>query len=368
MSYSTPKINALGLDDETMSQIHKVSNIPAFENICIMPDAHAGAGSPIGFTARVAGYVCPNVVGVDIGCGVRGVFIGKKDIDYEALDSYLKSEIPLGMRHRTEPATFKAGEQKVIDMALRCQDRIGFNRHSVANQVGTLGGGNHFIEIGESSSGKWIFIHSGSRNFGLTVAKYYQAIAVEKQVLATPKGLECLSLEDEGYEYLRDMGIAQEIAKLNREVMMRSILTFLDAKKLTDTDCVHNYIGADLIIRKGAISAYKGEPTLTPLNMMDGTVIGRGKGNETDYNNSAPHGAGRLFARGAMKRRFASGELTLEGFKHDMEGVFSTTVNESTYDESPYAYKPYEMIKQYLEETIEILDIAKPKYNLKGGE
>lgn len=368
MVYSIPKINATMLDDETISQIHKIASVPAFKNISIMPDAHAGAGCCVGFTAEVDNYVCPNVVGVDIGCGVRGVFIGDVEIDYEELDSFLKSSIPLGMRHRTSYPNVTVDEQKVIDIALKVQDEIGYNRHPVSYQIGTLGGGNHFIEVGESSAGKWVFIHTGSRNFGLTVAKYYQKLAEEKQVLATPKGLECLALEDGGYSYLRDMHIAQDIAAINREVIMRTILTHLDVYKGFDIDCVHNYIGSDNIIRKGAISAYKGEPTLTPLNMRDGTVIGRGKGNSVDYNNSAPHGAGRMFGRGAMKRRFASGELTLEDFQGEMEGIFSTTVNESTFDESPYAYKPYDIIKQYLEETITIVDIAKPKYNLKGSD
>ncbi len=362
-------IHAKGLDPETMSQIYRISNIPAFEDgIAIMPDAHAGAGCCIGFTARIKDYICPNFVGVDIGCGVRGVFLGDITIDYAALDVYLKHNIPLGMKHRDETPILKDGaETKVLSDAIGVQNNIGMTKHYAGKQLGTLGGGNHFIEIGESNAGKWLFVHSGSRNFGLTIAEHYQKIAASQKLIATPKGMEVLAIDGAGADYLRDMRVAQRFAALNRALMIRDIVDFLDADVRYDIDCIHNFIADDDIIRKGAISAYHHEPVLIPLNMRDGTVIGRGLGN-SEYNFSAPHGAGRMFGRGQMKRRLASGELTVEGFQKEMEGIYTTTANANTIDESPYAYKPYEMIEEYLKETVDIIDVVKPKYNLKGGD
>jgi len=362
------KIHARGLDPETMSQIYRISSIPAFEDgISIMPDAHAGAGCCIGFTAKIKDYICPNFVGVDIGCGVRGVFLGDLTIDYAALDAYLKHNIPLGMKHRLVTPNLKCAEIAVLEDAAKIQNDIGMTKHYAGKQLGTLGGGNHFIEIGESQAGKWLFVHSGSRNFGLTVAEHYQKIAASQKLIAAPKGMEVLDINGAGADYLRDMRVAQRFAALNRTLMIRDIVDYLDADIRYDIDCVHNFIADDNIIRKGAISAYYREPVLIPLNMRDGTVIGEGLGN-SDYNFSAPHGAGRMFGRGQMKRRLASGELTVESFQNEMSGIFTTTANANTIDESPFAYKPYEMIKDYLEETVSIIDVVKPKYNLKGGD
>lgn len=367
-------IHAQGLDSETLAQIYRIASIPAFEGkIAIMPDAHAGAGCCIGFTAKIKDYICPNFVGVDIGCGVRGRYIGDIRIDYDDLDGYLKQSIPLGMKHRVYEAKMTQEEKVIVKEAMDVQKRLGIDLRPASHQVGTLGGGNHFIEIGEGKLGKWIFIHSGSRNFGLKVAEYYQKLAAEKNVLATPKGMEVLAIEDGGVDYLRDMSVAQRFARVNRDVMMRQITDYLQVVSKYDIDCVHNYIGNDFIIRKGAISAYAGEPVLIPLNMRDGTVIGRGKqhyndplGNP-DYNYSAPHGAGRMFGRGQMKRKLQSGEITLQDFEKEMEGIATSSVNANTIDESPMAYKPFSMIKEYLEETVSIIDIVKPVYNLKGG-
>ena len=303
-------------------------------------------------------------------CGVRGVFLGDIQIDYAALDAYLKHNIPLGMKHRDETPVLKDGDEtKVLSDTIGVQNDIGMTKHYAGKQLGTLGGGNHFIEIGESTKtqDKWLFVHSGSRNFGLTVAEHYQKIAASQKLIPTPKGMEVLDINGTGADYLRDMRVAQRFAALNRALMVRDIIDYLDADIKYDIDCVHNFIAIDNIIRKGAISAYYREPVLIPLNMRDGTVIGKGLGN-SDYNFSAPHGAGRMFGRGQMKRRLASGELTVEGFQNEMSGIFTTTANANTIDESPYAYKPYEMIKDYLEETVSIIDVVKPKYNLKGGD
>ena len=362
-------IHAAGLDPVTTSQIYKIASVPIFEEqIAIMPDAHAGAGCCIGFTGKIKDYVCPNFVGVDIGCGVRGVFLGDIEIDFAALDTYLKNKIPIGMKHRDKTSgNITKEDLDIILDAVGVQEVIGKDKYPVGKQVGTLGGGNHFIEIGESEGGKWLFIHSGSRNFGLTVANHYQKIAESKNILKTPKGMEVLSLDGEGEDYLRDMRIAQKVASVNRAVMIREIVEYLDADVKYDIDCVHNFIGDDNYIRKGAISAYAGEPVLIPLNMRDGTIIGIGKGNK-DYNFSAPHGAGRQFGRGVMKRKLASGEVTEEMFQNEMYGIYTTTANAGTIDESPFAYKPLELIQPYLEETVSINCLVKPLYNLKGSD
>lgn len=363
------KIHAEGLDEETLKQIYKIAYSNAVDGtVAIMPDAHAGAGCVIGTVCTFTGindpkgYIVPNVVGVDIGCGVYGCRIPDVQIDFEQLDDSLKSNIPLGMKHRTTTASMGAAEQAAITEAVQTQDRLGLTRHSAALQAGTLGGGNHFIEIAQGNGCKWVFIHSGSRNFGLTIAKYYQSMAT-----GTNKGLEGIRMDEGGDDYLNDMRVAQRFAKANRKIMMNEVLSTLGQKPTYEIDCVHNFIGNDGICRKGAISAYKGEPVLIPLNMRDGTVIGVGKGNP-EYMYSAPHGAGRMFGRGAMKRRLESGELTEEMFKSEMQGIFTTTANKNTIDESPFAYKPYSMIQKYLEETVKVTDIVRPVYNLKGNE
>lgn len=364
------RIFATGLDDETVKQIYEIAYSGVVDgDVAIMPDAHAGAGCVIGtvcvFTGMTDpenGVVVPNVVGVDIGCGVFGVQIPDIEIDFEALDQHLKNRVPLGMRHRVVAPRMTKEEKAAVDEAVAIQEKLGLTRHSATVQVGTLGGGNHFIEIAQGKSCKWVLIHSGSRNFGLTIAKYYQAMAKGDK-----RGLAGLKMKEGGADYLHDMRVAQRFAKANRSVIMRTILDFLGVEALYSIDCVHNFIGDDGICRKGAISAYKGEPVLIPLNMRDGTVIGFGKGNH-EFLNSAPHGAGRAFGRGQMKRRLASGELTVEGFKKEMEGIYTTTADASTIDESPMAYKPFEQIKEYLEQTVTISEVVKPIYNLKGNE
>lgn len=362
------KIHAEGLDGETLQQIYKIKNHPSIVGqIAIMPDAHAGAGCVIGTTCTFGDSIIPNVVGVDIGCGVLGVEIDDIEINFSDLDSFLKSEIPLGMKHRQFPMKFGAIEKDIVKIAIEVQKKIEMRKNPVENQIGTLGGGNHFIEVGQAENSKWIFIHSGSRNFGLTVAQYYQNMATKDKRRSVHKGMECLFMDNGGNDYLHDMKIAQKVAKLNRNMMMMSILDYLGIRGLQVIDTVHNYIADDGICRKGAISAYKGEKVLIPLNMRDGTVIGKGKGNP-EYNFSAPHGAGRLVGRGAMKRKLASGELTVEAFQDEMIGIYTTTATAGTIDESPFAYKPFDMIKSYLEETVEIQSIVKPIYNLKGTE
>ena len=241
-------------------------------------------------------------------------------------------------------------------------------------QLGTLGGGNHFIEIdADDEDNKYLTVHSGSRNLGQKVARWYQNEAHKFHSNLpgqhTPKDLEYLPMEYGGYEYIDALNMAQEYASINRIVMISKILNMFDIKFNEDKiiESVHNFIShKDNIIRKGAISAHKDEQVIIPLNMRDGIIIGTGKG-ISKYNNSAPHGAGRLFGRNQMKQQLREGTVTLKDFEMTMHDVFSTSVCSGTIDESPFAYKSYNDIKEYLKETVEITKIMKPIYNLKAN-
>jgi tRNA-splicing ligase RtcB (3'-phosphate/5'-hydroxy nucleic acid ligase) len=376
-------IHANNVDGETLNQIFTLcEHLDIEDDAHFMPDTHFGNGGPIGTVLKFGKSICPAIVGVDIGCGMRVQRLGNINIDFAQLDADIKRGIPLGMRHREAKAAEKIlthysnGEQcgktlkDVINSAIEVQNRLNIRKNPVENQLGTLGGGNHFVEIGKDNNDEyWLTVHSGSRNFGLQVADYYQRKAKEITPPHTvPKGLESLPMDEGGKDYLKDMQIAQEFAAMNREVMARMILRSLGVRYVDEDaiTCTHNYISPrDNICRKGAISAYYGEDTIIPLNMQIGTIYAKGKGNK-NYLYSAPHGAGRLFSRGEMKRKMRSGEYTVEDFQSSMSGIYTTTADASTIDESPMAYKPFDMIKPYLEETVDIIEIIKPVYNLKA--
>lgn len=364
------------VDWNTREQIYGMAKHPSVKGlIAMMPDCHAGKGCVVGTTLRFADSVCANFIGVDIGCGVFGVKIDDIDIDFPAFDEAVRKAIPLDMNHRDERdgqhLAERIGKLNVLKECEEVARNIGIpaNR-GIASQLGTLGGGNHFIEVGQGDGCKWIFIHSGSRNFGLKVATYHQNRAVElckEMNIRVPKGQEYLPMSRGGFEYLDDMKVAQEFASMNRAIMMDKILGILGVRAIETIESVHNWISPeDDVCRKGAISAHEGERVLIPLNMRDGTIIGTGKGNK-DYNNSAPHGAGRTGgSRSEMKRKLKDGRLTMEQFEEAMKGIFSTCVVPEAIDESPMAYKPFEAIKDYLEATVDIDEIVIPIYNLKG--
>lgn len=358
-------------EEACLSQVLKVCNHPAFEHtpIRIMPDCHAGAGCVIGFTAPIGFKVIPNIVGVDIGCGMLGTTFKRNTESLktiaEHLDTVIRKQIPFGCTTRKTPL-FQPTD--FIKQIMDVSNRTGQNIDYVLNSIGTLGGGNHFIEAGTSDHSDDfinITIHSGSRNFGLKIANYYQKLAVERG--NTEYGKELAWLEGEDKEmYLHDMRVAQKFASVNRREMMMVLklaMHSLDqSMALEECECVHNYIGEDDIIRKGAISAKKGEYVIIPWNMRDGLIIGQGKGNES-WNNSAPHGAGRVLSRSKAKEL-----LDVDQFKQEMEksGVYSTCVSASTLDESPWAYKNHQEIEQYLEDSVEVIHRIKPFFNFKG--
>lgn len=356
------------IDETTREQIQAFLNHPAFANgyIAIMPDCHAGVGAVIGFTMQMNGYVIPNIVGVDIGCGVLAADIGKRDIDLVALDKFIHEEIPAGFRIYEKAR----GGLAVEGLADICAS-IGYDYDRAIRSLGTLGGGNHFIEVDVDEAGaSWLLIHSGSRNFGLSVANFYQKKAKEAMdayfIRDEYKGLEFIP-PGTGWdeEYLRAMKVAQDFAKHNRRDMMEHLVNFLGIEEWREIESVHNYIDLHRrIVRKGAISAQSGEECIIPLNMRDGAIVGLGKGS-SKYNYSAPHGAGRT-----MSRKKAKETLSLADFQDGMKraGVYTTTATAETLDEAPEAYKAKDTILAAIDETIHIIGRLKPIYNFKASE
>lgn len=383
---TTTAIFADLLDPNAAEQIRQIADHPAFTGrIAIMPDAHAGAGCVIGFTGRFNQAVIPNIVGVDIGCGVASVPLPvRQRIDFAALDRYIRQQIPLGMRsHANErfldnPALPPAIRSRSVTLCEQIErgfyqgEKIGKHLAPLL-QIGTLGGGNHFIEIGRDQTGNChLIVHSGSRNLGKRVAEQYQAKArryTEHHGVAVARGLEFLPEQHGGRDYSRWMQAAQEFARLNRRSMLAIILAFFEAElnEAAMVESVHNYISEyDGLVRKGAISAHQGERVIIPLNMADGTILGTGRGNP-DYNFSAPHGAGRLHGRKEMFRRLKEGQFSLKQYADSMRHVFSTSVNRETFDESRFAYKPLTAIERHLNETVVVEQILQPVYNLKAA-
>lgn len=391
--YAQAKVFTDVVDEASISQVINLLNQPYVEGsrIRMMPDIHAGAGCTIGTTMTIGDKVCPNLVGVDIGCGMETVRIREKHIEMQKLDKLIRQEIPSGFGIRSTPHRFI---QEVDLSGLYCAKHVQIGKAELS--IGTLGGGNHFIEADKDEDGSiYIVIHSGSRHLGLEIANYYQeagykalttyskaetqeiierlkAEGREKEISSQLKKLkkECKVPKPLAYvegelleQYLHDMAIAQEFARLNRKAMMDVIMKGMKLHAEETFTTIHNYIDVENgILRKGAVSAQAGEKLLIPINMRDGSLICIGKGNE-DWNYSAPHGAGRLMSRSEAKERF-----TVSEFKHEMEGIYSTSVSRSTLDESPMAYKGMQDIVDNIGPTAEIMSIIKPIYNFKAGE
>jgi tRNA-splicing ligase RtcB len=362
--YGYAKVYTDNLEDSAYEQIMTFCNQPfsAGSKISIMPDAHAGKGCTIGTTMTITDKVVPNIVGVDIGCGMLTVRLKDKRINLPELDSFIRKNIPYGRdvrerRHRSH------GRLDIYD--LMCVKRIDIRR--AKESLGTLGGGNHFIEVDKDDEDNlYLIIHTGSRNLGLRVAKYYQKRAYNlcggRDQSDIPYDLAYL-FGEEMEKYMHDMAFMQSFAALNREIIKEIIL---DGMKLTEEESfttIHNYIDTEsMILRKGAVSAKKGEKLLIPMNMKDGCLICTGLGNE-DWNYSAPHGAGRR-----LSRKDAFNSFTLDTFKNSMKGIFTTSVTKDTIDECPMAYKPMDEIMRNINDTVTIDKIIKPIYNFKASE
>ena len=384
------------VEDDAIEQVRRMCDYPMTEGskIRIMPDVHSGKGCTIGTTMTITDKAVPNVVGVDIGCGMYTVNLGKADIDYEKVDEAAHF-IPSGKN-------VWEGRQERFDLTgLACYRELKDTKR-LERSLGTLGGGNHFIEIDEAADGtKYLVIHSGSRNLGKQVAEIYQQLAINlnrgygkyleqrEEIIRTykeqgrraeiqqalkelkwqvhesetsmPEDLCYLSgkyLED----YLHDVKICQDFARRNREKMAEVLL---ERTKITGGEAfhtVHNYIDTDeMILRKGAIAAHAGEKVLIPINMRDGSVLAVGKGN-SEWNYSAPHGAGRL-----MSRMKAKEKLSMEEYRESMQGIYTTSVNENTLDEAPQAYKSLGDIIDVIRESVDVIEVMKPVYNFKAN-
>lgn len=389
--YNSAKVFTDNVEQEAVAQIINLLNQEFVQgsHIRIMPDTHAGAGCTIGTTMTIIDKVVPNLVGVDIGCGMETVQLEDDRVELQRLDKIIHANVPAGFDVRSKIHPYMAE----IDLtALRCAKHVNLERAELS--MGSLGGGNHFIELDKDDDGRlYLVVHSGSRNLGKQVAEYYQDAAAHdlkdksKQVNDLIAGLKSQGRQTEIHDelkkigklkvdrslafcegallqaYLHDMAIVQRYAELNRRAIVREIVKQMKFKVAESFTTIHNYIDLDsMILRKGAISAKAGERVLIPINMRDGSLICVGKGNP-DWNYSAPHGAGRLMSRSAAKS-----SITLTQFEKSMEGIYTSTVGKSTIDESPMAYKPMEEIIGNIGDTVEIVKTIKPLYNFKAAE
>ena len=372
-SHNTAICYAKELEPGAYAQIKSVCDRFEFaeSKIRIMPDVHAGMGCTIGTTMTITDKIVPGMVGVDIGCGMETVRLTQKTVSYSLLDKLIQKEIPSGRDVRRSPHPFS---KQITLSKLKCAAKTNLERAECS--IGTLGGGNHFIEIASSASGTlYLVVHSGSRHIGTEVASYYQkeaSKALRAKAAAfshsaadyseIPNDLTYITGEL-FHSYMHDMNIIQSFASLNRKAMVEVILREMG---LTETDrftTIHNYIDSEtMILRKGAVSARKDERLLIPINMRDGSLICVGKGND-DWNQSAPHGAGRI-----MSRTEAFKKLSISEYREEMVGVFTSSVHAKTLDESPMAYKSIDEITASVIPTVEIVERIRPTYNFKASE
>ncbi len=363
-TYATAIIYTDVLEPSAEGQIRALCDQPftAGAKIRIMPDVHTGKGCTIGTTMTVGDYVVPNLVGVDIGCGMDVVRLEEKRVNLPELDSFIRKNIPHGRDVRERP---HRGHGRIDINELNCIKRVDTRR--AKESLGTLGGGNHFIEVDrDDEENLYLVIHTGSRNLGLQVAEHYQNNAYTnvggRKQTEIPFELAYLTVSDRD-SYLEDMALMQRFAALNRQIIKECIL---DALKLHEAEfftTIHNYIDLDhMILRKGAVSAREGERLLIPLNMRDGALICIGKGND-EWNQSAPHGAGRLYSRTQAEQSF-----TLADFKKSMEGIFTSSVGADTLDECPMAYKDPQTIIDAIGDTVSIEKQIRPIYNFKSSD
>lgn len=387
--YNTAKVFTDNVDNETISQIIELLNQDYIKDakIRIMPDCHAGAGCVIGTTMTITDKVCPNLVGVDIGCGMLAVRIEEKDVDLPKLDDVINTYIPAGFNVNEEPL---GSFSHLTDLAAPADISLAYC------SIGSLGGGNHFIELDKDDDNNlWLVIHTGSRHLGLEVAKHYQELAYKqlkdsdvggkiKAVIADLKAkgrekeiektIQALKMQEPHIpkplcyvsgqafkDYIHDMEIVQKHAELNRKCIADTVIHKMGWHICEEFQTIHNYIDTkNMILRKGSVSALDGEKLIIPINMRDGSLICIGKGNP-DWNYSAPHGAGRILSRSEAKDA-----VGMDEFREAMEGIYSSSVMESTIDESPMVYKPMEEIMENIRDTVDVVKVIKPVYNFKA--
>ena len=360
------------LEDYARKQLQMICNHPSAEGctVRVMPDVHPGKVGTIGLTMTVGDSILPSLVGVDIGCGMTLAKLKMKGLQFQQLDTVIRENVPVGPRIRKKEHKYA---DRIDISELRCYKGIDAGKANLS--IGTLGGGNHFIELDKDDEGNvYLVVHSGSRHLGMEVADYYlrtgqKEMQMKKQGYASYE-MTCLSgqlMED----YIHDVKIIQEFARLNREAIIDSIVNGMKWKIEDSFTCIHNYIDflddgigidAKMILRKGAISAREGERVIIPINMRDGIILGTGLGNP-EWNNSAPHGAGRIYRRSEVAEHH-----TVSEFKKVMEGIHSICINKNTLDESPFAYRGIDDIVTVIKDTVRIDKIIKPVYNYKAGE
>ena len=395
--HNTCRVFTDHIDDATKGQLLALLDQEWAKDarIRIMPDTHAGKGAVVGTTMTLKDKAVPNLVGVDIGCGMLAVCLKEARIDFDRLDRVIREYVPAGPAIHEEAIAGSNAEDILAPV----------NVPRAMQSLGTLGGGNHFIEVDRDAQERlWLVIHTGSRHLGIEVCDYYQSLGYEelKEQAAggslkqkTKELIESLKAQGRDREiskelaaltaahkaavpdvpqalayvtgkafdnYLHDMKLAQEHARVNRETIARTIIKRMKLHETDRFDTIHNYIDTEaMILRKGAISAQAGERIIIPMNMRDGSLICRGKGNP-DWNFSAPHGAGRILSRTEAKN-----SISMADFKASMKGIYTTSVDSSTIDESPFAYKPMQEIIDHIQDTAEVLDIIRPVYNFKAG-
>lgn len=394
-AYNTALCFCRTMDDVARQQIKMVCDQAAFAGckLRIMPDVHAGKGCTIGTSMTIQDKIAPAMVGVDIGCGMETVILKENTLDLARLDQVIRECIPFGRQMRANPHPYSA--QLALE-ALRCTHKVNLER--ARRSIGTLGGGNHFIEVDRAEDGRlYLVVHSGSRHLGTQVTNYYQeegrralwdgaahqiqavittlkaqgrAQEIQRTILALrtehPSDLpaELTYVEDQLFEdYIHDMKLVQRFAQLNRRAITDTILTWMGLTSADRFSTVHNYIDTDaMVLRKGCVSARAGERLLIPINMRDGSLLCIGKGNE-EWNCSAPHGAGRL-----MSRKTARERLNMEQFRLEMAGVYTTCVLPDTLDEAPMAYKSTDEILCQIDPTAQVVEQLRPIYNFKAAE
>lgn len=335
------------------------NEIASGSTICLMPDIHPGKVAPIGLSMRVTDKIIPQLLGVDIGCGMTCVKLNKSNVEFQKLDRIIRENVPSGFAVRKEPHHMA---EEFSYEGLHCIRHI--NRNKADRSLGTLGGGNHFIELDKGNDGSlYLVVHTGSRHLGEEVADYYTKLAsdhLKVQGKEIPYYMSYLEGDDKA-AYMEDVRIIQHYAEWNRQIIVREILKGMKWKTVDQFSTTHNYLDDDGILRKGSVSAHKGERVIIPANMKDGIILGIGKGN-ADWNESAPHGSGRR-----LKREDVKNQYTVSEFKKEMKGIYSSCVSVETLDEAPFAYRPITEIAGQIRDTVEITEILKPVYNFKAG-
>lgn len=363
-SYAQAKVFTDDLEVYARAQLEMICNNPVAEGsrIRVMPDVHPGKVGTIGLTMTVKERVIPNLLGIDIGCGMTCAKIKEKRMEFQKLDKVIREKVPSGfairnsIHHKAEWFEFER---------LRCHRSINENHAKLS--LGTLGGGNHFIEVDRDEDGCfYIVIHSGSRHLGKVVTEFYVDAGAK---LLKERGVEVpypLTWLEDGMmeDYFADVKVVQEYAQLNREIILSEIVKGMKIKTAEVFSSIHNYMDescGERILRKGAISAGKDERVIIPVNMRDGVLLGTGRGNE-DWNYSAPHGSGRRIRRDEVKNQY-----TVSAFRNEMKGIYSSCISADTLDEAPFVYRPIEQILSNIKDTVEVTNILKPVYNFKAG-